>query len=305
MTKLLNQFLFGVSFVALFAPVPVFANVEGTYTLEASEESSFKWKQPELTIKRDAEGAHSATLAKRSGEILLDTKDVEVQEKEFKATFTTSSGMGELKFIFSGLVEDSEMSGTILEATFGSEVKFAGTLKSKFETKQPKSDETNYKDTNPDDAFTDYESKDSEVVGTYFLEDDVAEDLNESGFNWNNPFLVIKSDGKEEYSAFTAFLVYDDDDDVQLDHSEFKTKMSVLFPDDKVLTTREVEVDNREFKAIFRVASRKGDVEITYEGQIESGGLTGTVTESKFGTSSKLVGKLKEEDQTNNTRNLD
>ncbi|MCY3540466.1 MAG: hypothetical protein OXH31_00945 [Gammaproteobacteria bacterium] len=305
MTKFSNKFLCGVSFIALLAIVPVFADIEGTYTLEASEGSSFKWKQPELTINLDAEGTHSATLTKRSGEILLNTEDVEIHEKEFKATFTTPSGMGELKFVFSGLVEDSEMSGTILESTFGSEVKFTGTLKSKFETNQSRSDETDYEDANPDDALTDNESMDAEVVGTYFLEYDVAEDMDESSFNWTNPFLIIKRDEEEEYSAFTAFLVYDDDDDIQTDDSEFNTNMSDLFPDGKVLTTQEVEVDNNEFKVNFSVASRKGDFEITYVGQVENGGLTGTITESKFGTGSKLVGKLRKEVETNKTHSFD
>ena len=141
MKNFLRNLVYGGSIVVLFVPLGLHAKIEGTYALEDNEESRYKWTQMELTIEADDEGEYSATLTKKSGEVLLETKDVQVDEKKFEATFTSTSGLGEFDITYAGQIKDKKLSGTISESLFGSEVKLVGRLRTR--TKSPLTKKTN------------------------------------------------------------------------------------------------------------------------------------------------------------------
>ena len=280
MKHLLRNLFCGASIVALVASLSLQAEIEGTYVLYDTEESGYKWSQPELRIEVDDEEEYSATLTKKSGEILLDTKDVEVDEKEFKATFTTSSGLGELDITFAGRVTDSKLSGTISESLFGSEVKLVGRLKDENEIRLAKERETDREErVDIDQVIASSQPIQAEIEGTYLLTDYVSEGDTEKSFKWKNPELRINVDREGKYSAtLTA---------------------------GKVSTTDDVDIDENEFEVNFAMSSSFGDFEITYTGQVEDGKLTGTISESMFGTESKLVGKFKNKDESDEKRTSD
>ena len=271
MKKLLHNLFCGASIVALFVPLSLHAEIEGTYVLEDTEESRYKWTQPELSIEVDDEGEYSATLTKKSGEVLLETENIEVDEKEFKATFTTSSGLGEFDITFAGRVKDSKLSGTISESIFGSEVKFIARFKDEGEISLDKEDEIDREERiGIDQAIASSQPIKAEIEGTYLLTDYVANGDTDRSFKWKNPELSINVDREGKYSAtLTA---------------------------GKVSNTDDVEIDENEFRANFAMSSNMGDFEIKYTRRVEDGKLTGTISESMFGTESKLVGKLKKED---------
>ena len=103
------------------------------------------------------------------------------------------------------------------------------------------------------------------------MTDYVAEGETQRKFKWKNPELSINVDRDGRYSAtLTA---------------------------GKVSKTDDVEIDENEFEANFAMSSSFGDFEITYSGRVEDSILTGTISESLFGTESKLVGKLKHENE--------
>lgn len=265
MTKFLNQVLCGAGLLALTASVSVFAEIEGTYILEDSEESRFKWRQPELTIKVDDEGQYSATLNKGSGELLLATSDVEIDQGEFKAVFTMSSTLGDLNITFAGRVVDGTMTGTISESMFSSEVKLAGELKT--EASVPHQEDAEIAQDGDDTASDSSESQalDPEIVGTYVLDS--------KSNSWRKPELTINRDHDGKYSAtLTA---------------------------GKVTETDDVEGDGNEFSATFTISTNLGDMAITYAGRVEHGNLSGTITEDMYGSEVELVGELKNDNETN------
>ena len=280
MKNFLRSLFCGIIIAAVFVPLSLLAEIEGTYILEDSEEGRFQWTQPELTIEIDDDGEYSATLTKKSGEVLLDTKEVEIDAREFKATFTTSSGLGEFDITFAGRVKDSKLSGTISESLFGSEVKLVGKLKDEVELSFDKEGEIDReKSIAIDQVSTSSQPLQEEIEGTYLLTDYVAEGENERRYKWKNPELNIKADREGKYSAtLTA---------------------------GKVSKTADVEIDENEFTANFALSSSLGDFEITYAGRVEDGKLTGTISESLFDTESKLVGKLKNKYESDNEKTSD
>ncbi|MYF38648.1 MAG: hypothetical protein F4219_07790 [Gammaproteobacteria bacterium] len=265
MTKFLNQVLCGAGLLALTASVSVFAEIEGTYILEDSEESRFKWRQPELTIKADDEGQYSATLKKGSGEVLLETSDVEVDQREFKAVFTMSSTLGDLNVTFAGSVVDGKMTGTISESMFSSEVKLTGDLQAEAHIPHQEDTEIVQDGDAPVSDSSASPAIDQEIVGTFVLDS--------KSNSRRKPELTIDRDSDGEYSAtLSAGAVTETDD---------------------------VEWDGDEFSATFTISTKLGDMAITYAGRVDQGNLSGTITEDMYGSEVKLVGKLKNDNETN------
>ena len=93
--------------------------------MEDSIERRCKWKEPE-TINVDIEREYSATLT--AGRV-SETDEIEVDENEFKATFSIGNDMGDLEVTYAGRVEDGKLSGTISASMFGTESKLVGKLK--------------------------------------------------------------------------------------------------------------------------------------------------------------------------------
>ena len=270
MESTIRRFLSGVSFVVLTVSVSIFAGVEGTYVLEDSEESRFKWKQPELTIKADEDGNYSAVLTESSGEVLLDSEEIEVDGQEFKTIFTLASDLGDLIITYSGQVENGKLTGTITESMFGTKVELVGTLKSDDES--PRQEESNnefeHESEISDPSVS--QSINPDIVGTYILDSGSSSRI--------KPELKISLDGIGKYSATLIA--------------------------GKVTKTDDIEGENNKFSATFSVSTNIGDMDITYAGRIESDRLIGTITESMFGAAVKLFGKLKKEgesDQNNDS----
>ena len=264
-----RRFLCGVGFFIVTASVSIFAGVEGTYVLEDSEESRFKWKQPELTIKADDEGGYSVVLTDSSGEVLLDSEDIEVDGQNFKAIFTLSSDLGDLNITYAGQVENDQLTGTITESMFGTEVKLVGSLKSEDETLRLEESNNELKHESEISDTSEIQSINPDIVGTYILDNDSDSS--------KKPELKISLDGLGKYSATLIA--------------------------GKVTKTDDVKGENNKFSATFKVATNIGDMDITYAGRIESDRLFGTITESLFGAAVKLVGKLKKEGKTEHNDN--
>ncbi len=188
----LHRFLSGVSFIVLIASVSIYAQVEGTYVLEDSEESRFKWKQPELTIKASDDGGYSAVLTESSGEVLLQSKEVEVDGQEFNAIFTLSSDLGDLEITYAGRVDSGTLSGTITESMFGTEVKLVGKLKTTDESPHPEEDQIGSDDESEVSVSPESQSINPNIVGTYILDNNSTS---------RKPELTIKLDTDGKYSA--------------------------------------------------------------------------------------------------------
>ena len=264
-----RRLLCGVGFSLVMFSVSIFAGVEGTYVLEDSEESRFKWKQPELTIKAEDEGGYSAELTDSSGEVLLDSEEVEVDGQEFKATFTLSSDLGNLNIKYAGLVKNGDLTGTITESMFGTEVKLVGKLKSEDEPLGLEESKNEFENESDTSDTSETQSINPDIVGTYILDNDSDSSI--------KPELKISLDGLGKYSATLIA--------------------------GKVTKTDDIEGENNKFSATFKVATNIGDMDITYAGRIESDRLIGTITESLFGAAVKLVGKLKKEEETEHNDN--
>lgn len=265
----LHRILCGISLVALIASVSIFAEVEGTYVLEDSEESRFKWKQPELTIKADDDGGYSAVLTESSGEILLDSEEVEVDGQEFKAIFTLSSDLGDLNITYAGQVENGSLTGTITESMFGTEVKLVGNLKSEDEPLRQEESKNELELESEISDTSEIQSINPDIVGTYVLDSESS--------SRTKPELMISLDGLGKYSA--TLIAH------------------------KTTKTDNIRGENNKFSATFKVSTNLGDMDITYAGRIESDRLIGTITESLFGAAVKLVGKLKKEGETDQNDN--
>ncbi|MXZ54596.1 MAG: hypothetical protein F4227_07850 [Gammaproteobacteria bacterium] len=265
MESTLSRFLCGVSFVVLTTSASTFAGVEGTYVLEDSEDSRFRWKQLELTIKADDDGGYSAVLTESSGEVLLDSDEIEVDGQEFKAIFTLSSDLGDLIFTYAGQVENGKLTGSITESMFGTEVELVGKLKSQDDLPPPLQEESNNEfeiESETNDTSVS-QSINPDIVGTYILDNESSSRI--------KPELTLNLDGIGKYSATLIA--------------------------GKVTKTDDVEGENNKFSATFKVSTNIGDMDITYAGRIESDRLIGTITESLFGAAVKLVGKLKNEEE--------
>ncbi|MCY3541334.1 MAG: hypothetical protein OXH31_05435 [Gammaproteobacteria bacterium] len=270
MESFLHRFMIGVGFILLTASVSIYAQVEGTYVLEDSEESRFKWKQPELTIKASDDGEYSAVLTESSGEVLLQSKEVEVDGQEFNAIFTLSSDLGDLEISYAGRVDSGTLSGTIVESMFGTEVKLVGKLKNGDEPSHPEEDQIGSDNESEVSVSSESQSINPNIVGTYILDS--------KSFS-RKPELTIKLDTDGEYSA--------------------------TLEAHKVTETEDVEGENNEFSATFTISTNLGDMDITYAGQVQKDRLSGTITESMFGTEVELTGKLKKEVKTNTTLDSD
>ncbi|MYD44914.1 MAG: hypothetical protein F4W92_00970 [Gammaproteobacteria bacterium] len=263
MTSSLCRFLCGVSLVVFVASVSIFAEVEGTFVLEDSEESRFTWKQPELTIRADDEGRISAVLTDSSGDILLESEEVEVDGQEFKAIFTLSSDLGEFTIKYAGQVENGNLTGAITESMFGSEVKLVGKLKSGDDSPSQEDSKNGHENESENLDASLSQSIDSDIVGTYILDSESS--------TRRKPELRIRLDRDGEYSA--TLIAH------------------------KVTETDDIEVENNEFSATFTISTNLGDMEITYAGQVENGTLSGTITESMFGAEGELAGRLTKTDE--------
>ncbi|MYC24405.1 MAG: hypothetical protein F4X56_00635 [Gammaproteobacteria bacterium] len=270
MESSLHRILCGISFVVLVASASIFAEVEGTYILEDSEESRFKWKQPELTIKTDGEGGYSAVLTDSSGEVLLESAEIEVDGQQFTAIFTLSSDLGDLEITYVGELENGNLTGTITESMFGTEVKLVGTLKTEDEPSRPKEDQVGSDSESEVSVSSESQSINPKIVGTYILDS--------KSFS-RKPELTIELDTDGEYSATLVAS--------------------------KVTETDDVEGEDNEFSATFTISTNMGDMDITYAGRVEKDRLSGTITESMFGTEVELAGKLKKEGKTNTTLDSD
>lgn len=258
MKQILRYLFSGLSCIAVIAALSVQADVEGTYILEDTDESRFKWQRPTLTIKLSQEGEYSATLTKNSGEILLDTHDVEVDKDEFKATFTTSTSLGDLEFTFAGRVNDGKLFGTISESMFSTQVKLAGKLL--VEEVIHHANDIEFEDEAQSTVHGTVESQliNPEIVGTY--------GLGNKSNSRRQPKLKIDLDHEGNYSATLIA--------------------------GKVTETDDIEGNGNSFKATFTISTNIGEMEITYAGRVEHEKLSGTITESMFDTEVELVGKL-------------
>lgn len=264
MKKLLHGLVCGISLVVIAATVSLHAEVEGVYVLEDSDESRFQWKQPELTIKVDDEGEYSATLTKESGEVLLTTQDVEVEQSKFKAVFSMSSDLGEMDITFAGKVIDGNITGTISESMFGSEVKLFANVKTEDATPKEHYQSELEEQSAVSDSATSL-SINPEIVGTYVLENE------SNAWKKNLPELTIDRDGEGVYSAtLNAF---------------------------KITETEDVAGEGNEFSATFTISTNMGEMDLVYAGRVEQGKLSGTITESMFGSEVELVGKLKKDNK--------
>ena len=253
----------GITLVFIVTSLSLHAEVDGTYVLEGSEKSSFQWKQPELTIKADDDGKYSATLTKGTGEVLLTTQDIEIDDSEFTAVFTMSSDLGDLDITFTGIIVDGKITGTISESMFSSEVKLVANLKT--EEAIPLRKGVVREPEVPANASVSSASQtiNPEIIGTYLLE------VKSNTWKKRQPELTIDRDGPGEYSA------------------------TLKAP--KVTETDDVTGEGNEFKATFTISTNMGDMNLTYAGRVEQGKLTGTITDSMFDTKVDLVGKLKTE----------
>lgn len=258
MKQILRYLISGLSCFAVIAALSVQADVEGTYILEDTDESRFKWQRPTLTIKLSREGKYSATLTKNSGEILLDTSDVEVDKDEFKATFTTSTSLGDLEFTFAGRVNDGKLFGTISESMFSTQVKLAGKLLAEEVIHHP--NDIEFEDEAQSTVHGTEESQliNPEIVGTYVLDS--------KSDSRRKPKLKIDLDHEGNYSATLIA--------------------------GKVTKTDDIEGKGNSFKATFTISTNLGEMEISYAGRVEHEKLLGTITESMFDTEVELVGKL-------------
>lgn len=263
MKNLRRSSVCGISLVLIVTALSLHAKIDGTYVLEGSEESRFQWKQPEFTIKTDDEGEYSATLTKGTGEVLLTTQDIEVEDSKFTAVFTMSSDLGDLDITFTGLVVEGEIIGTISESMFSSEVKLVANLKTE-DAIPLQEDVVLEQEVRADvSASSASHSINPEIVGTYLLE------VNSNAWKRRQPELIIDRDGAGEYSATLNAL--------------------------KVTETNDVTGEGNEFYATFTISTNMGDMDLTYAGRVEQGKLSGTITESMFDTEVELVGKLKKE----------
>lgn len=256
MKQIVRYLISGISSFALIASLSVLAEIEGTYELEDTEESRFKWKRPTLTIKLSQEGEYSATLTKNSGEVLLDTHDVEVEKNEFKATFTTTTSLGNLDFTFAGRVNDGKLFGTISESMFSTEAKLAGKLLVEEVIHNPNDNEVEDEAQSTVHGTMESQLINPEIVGTYILDSK----------SWNKPELKIDLDHEGNYSATLIA--------------------------GKVTETDDIEGKGNSFKATFTISTNMGEMEVSYAGRVEHGKLSGTITESMFDTEVELVGKL-------------
>lgn len=265
MKKLLHSLVCGVNLVLIVASLSLHAEIEGTYVLDDSDESRFKWQQPELTFTLDEEGDYSATLTKGSGEVLLTTQDVEVDQHEFKAIFTMSSGLGEMEITFAGKVNDGKIKGTISESMFGSEVKLLAVVKTEDTTPNQETARSDQEDelTVSDSAAP--QSINPKIVGTYVLD-------SKSNAR-RKPELTIDRDSDGEFSATLIA--------------------------GKISETKDISGNANKFEATFTISTNMGDMDITYAGRVEQGKLSGTITESMFGSEVELVGILKKEGKFN------
>lgn len=256
MKQIVRYLISGLSSFALIASLSVLAEIEGTYELEDTEESRFKWQRPTLTIKLSQEGEYSATLTKNSGEVLLNTDDVEVEKNEFKATFTTTTSLGDLDFTFAGQVNDGKLFGTISESMFSTEVKLAGKLLVEEVIHNPNDNEVEDEAQSTVHGTMESQLINPEIVGTYVLDSN----------SWKKPELKIDLDHEGNYSATLIA--------------------------GKVTETDDIEGKGNSFKATFTISTNMGEMEISYAGRVEHGKLSGTITESMFDTEVELVGKL-------------
>jgi len=263
MKQIVRYLISGLCSFALIASLSVQAEIEGTYELEDTEESRFKWQRPTLTIKLSQEGEYSATLTKNSGEVLLNTDDVEVEKNEFKATFTTTTSLGDLDFTFAGQVNDGKLFGTISESMFSTEVKLAGKLLVEEVIHNPNDNEVEDEAQSTVHGTMESQLINPKIVGTYVL------DSKYSKFNSRKkPELKIDLDHEGNYSATLIA--------------------------GKVTETDDIEGKGNSFKATFTISTNMGEMEISYAGRVEHGKLSGTITESMFDTEVELVGKLKQ-----------
>ena len=263
MKELLHSLVCGISLLLIVASHALHAEIEGTYVLDDSDESRFKWKQPELTIKIDDEGEYSATLTKESGEVLLTAQDVEVEQSNFKALFSMSSDLGEIDITFAGKIDGGKITGTISESMFGSEVKLIANVKTENLTPSQELDESEHEDQSAMSDSAASQAINPEIVGTYVLD-------SESNAR-RKPELTIDRDNEGEFSATLIA--------------------------GKVTETDDISGEANEFEATFTISTNMGDMDITYAGRVEQGKLSGTITESMFGTEVELVGALKKEDK--------
>jgi hypothetical protein len=79
--------------VALLASSAMFAEMEGTYVLEADVSGS-KIDDSTLKINVYEDGRHTATLSNRLG-VILYTEDIDVDESDFQASFFLWESKGE------------------------------------------------------------------------------------------------------------------------------------------------------------------------------------------------------------------
>ena len=258
-----RSFVLGISLVFVVTSLSLHAKIDGTYVLEGSEKSRFQWKQPELTIKANDEGEYSATLSKETGEVLLTTQDVEVDDSEFTAVFTMSSDLGDLDITFTGIVVDGKITGTISESMFSSEVKLVANRETEEAIPLQEDVALEQEDPSPVSVSSTSQSINPEIVGTYLL------DVKSNTWKRRHPELTINRDDEGEYSASLNAL--------------------------KVTETNNVSGEGNEFKATFTISTNMGDMDLTYAGRVEQGKLSGTITESMFDTEVELVGKLKKE----------
>ncbi|MXW08022.1 MAG: hypothetical protein F4Z87_07900 [Gammaproteobacteria bacterium] len=153
---------------------------------------------------------------------------------------------------------------------FGTEVKLVGTLKTEDEPSRPKEDQVGSDSESEVSVSSESQSINPKIVGTYILDS--------KSFS-RKPELTIELDTDGEYSATLVAS--------------------------KVTETDDVEGEDNEFSATFTISTNMGDMDITYAGRVEKDRLSGTITESMFGTEVELAGKLKKEGKTNTTLDSD
>lgn len=236
MKKLSGSLACGVSLVLIVVSLSLHAKIEGIYVLEESDESRLMWKQRQMTIRVDEEGEYSATLTKETGEVLLTTQDIEVEQNKFKAVFTISSDLGEMDITFAGRVVDGKIDGTISESLFGSEVKLVANVKTKDTTPHQESEPSDHEDQSVVSDSSASQVINPEIAGTYVLE------VQSNARKKSQPELTIYQDGEGEYSAtLTA---------------------------GKITETDDVAGEGNEFNATFTISTNIGEMDVTYAGRV-------------------------------------
>lgn len=96
--------------LALFASTTVFGDIAGTYVLDQDKNGSNEDSRWSLTLAVDDDGNYSATVTTLTEK--LKAKSVEVKGNEFSFSITREDASSEYKVLYSGTVENGEMSGS-------------------------------------------------------------------------------------------------------------------------------------------------------------------------------------------------